>query len=198
MQNLHFGRRARRRARLKRLAIPAWLLSITALALGVPGADSGLSLLAQLGDRSTAVVHALTNPPSRDQIGSSENAEATLDFRRAAFIARPEPEPSPSETSEPETETPTAPASGGSITEIIYAAAAEFGIDGGYLLSVAQCESTLNPQAHNPAGYHGLFQYDASTWAAYGYGSIYDPVAQARTTARLLSMGHASRWPNCA
>jgi soluble lytic murein transglycosylase-like protein len=96
-------------------------------------------------------------------------------------------------------ETPApAPASGGSITEIIYAAAAEFGLSGEYLLSVASCESGLDPQAYNPAGYHGLFQFDQQTWAAYGYGSIYDPVAQARTAARLLAAGQASRWPNCA
>ncbi len=84
------------------------------------------------------------------------------------------------------------------MTEIIYTAADEFGIDGGYLLSVAECESSLNPGAVSPAGYHGLFQFDEQTWAAYGYGSIYDPVAQARTAAELLAAGEASRWPNCA
>lgn len=197
MQNLYFGRRARRRQRLKRFVVPAWLLSVAALALGIPGAESGSALLSLLDDRSIAVVHAMTNPPSRDQIGANENTEATLRFRRATFNSRPAPEPSPSEPATGTTVAP-APAPGGSITEIIYAAAAEFGIDGGYLLGVAQCESTLNPQAHNPAGYHGLFQYDSGTWAAYGYGSIYDPVAQARTTARLLAMGQSSRWPNCA
>ncbi|MGH2819414.1 MAG: transglycosylase family protein, partial [Actinomycetota bacterium] len=84
------------------------------------------------------------------------------------------------------------------VTEIIDAAAAEFGIDGGYLLSVAECESGLDPGAVNPAGYHGLFQFDETTWEAYGHGSIYDPVAQARTAAELLAAGEASRWPNCA
>lgn len=197
MHNLYFGRRARRRERLKRLVVPAWLLSVAALALGVPGAEGGLDLLSRLDDRATAVVHAITNPPSRDQIGSVDNTEATLRFRRATFNSRPLPEPSPSPTA-PGPTVPPAPAPEGSITEIIYAAAAEFGIDGGYLLGVAQCESALNPQAHNPAGYHGLFQYDSGTWAAYGYGSIYDPVAQARTTSRLLAMGQSSRWPNCA
>jgi soluble lytic murein transglycosylase-like protein len=105
-------------------------------------------------------------------------------FRREAFATRPRPTPS----AEPET----------SVSDIIYAAAAEFGIDGAYLLAVAHCESTLNHGAYNPAGYHGLFQFDYTTWAAYGYGSIYDPVAQARTAARLLAAGQASRWPNCA
>jgi soluble lytic murein transglycosylase-like protein len=86
----------------------------------------------------------------------------------------------------------------GSLAEIIYNAASEFGLDGGYLYSVASCESGLNVQAYNGAGYHGLFQFDQSTWSAYGYGSIYDPTAQARTAARLIAAGQSSRWPNCA
>jgi soluble lytic murein transglycosylase-like protein len=86
----------------------------------------------------------------------------------------------------------------GSVSEILYAAAAEFGIDGAYLVSVASCESGLNPGAVNPAGYHGLFQFSESTWASYGYGSIYDAAAQARTAARMLAAGLGSHWPNCA
>lgn len=197
MQNLHFGRKARRKARLKRLAVPAWLLSLGAIALGIPGAEGGLGLIAKIGDGTLASVQAITNPPQSGHIESSESTAALMQFRRRTFESRPSPTPSPSPTEAESTEVaPVAPA--GSLTEIIYAAAAEYGIDGGYLLSVAQCESTLNPNAYNPAGYHGLFQYDTQTWAAYGYGSIWDPVAQARTTAKLLAAGHASRWPNCA
>jgi hypothetical protein len=86
----------------------------------------------------------------------------------------------------------------GSITGIIKAAAAEHGIDGDYLVSIAECESGLDPQAYNSAGYHGLFQYDDSTWAAYGNGDIWDPAAQAEATAKLIADGQSSRWPNCA
>lgn len=86
----------------------------------------------------------------------------------------------------------------GSITEIIHQAAAEYGISGDWMVSIAVCESGLDPRAYNSAGYHGLFQYDEATWTGYGYGSIWDPVAQARTTAKLLAMGQSSRWPNCA
>jgi hypothetical protein len=85
-----------------------------------------------------------------------------------------------------------------SIESIIYDAAAEFGLEGSYLVSVAVCESGLNPEAYNPAGYHGLFQFDNTTWSAYGYGSIFDPIAQSRTAARLIAAGQSSRWPNCA
>ena len=90
------------------------------------------------------------------------------------------------------------PQYGDSITETIYAAAAEFGLDGDYLLSVAACESDLDPGAVNEVGYYGLFQFDEPTWTAYGYGSIWDPIAQSRTAARLLAAGEADRWPNCA
>jgi soluble lytic murein transglycosylase-like protein len=66
------------------------------------------------------------------------------------------------------------------------------------LLSIAQCESGLNPSAVNPAGYHGLFQFATSTWASQGYGGdIYDPVAQSRTAARMISEGGQSAWANC-
>jgi soluble lytic murein transglycosylase-like protein len=86
----------------------------------------------------------------------------------------------------------------GSISGVIDAAAREFGLSGSYLTSVATCESNLDPRAYNAGGYYGLFQFDAQTWGAYGYGSIYDPIAQARTAARLLAAGQSFRWPNCA
>jgi soluble lytic murein transglycosylase-like protein len=85
-----------------------------------------------------------------------------------------------------------------SITGIIYEAAADAGIEGDYLLSVAYCESDLDPGAVNAAGYYGLFQFDEPTWAEFGYGSIWDPVAQAQTAARMLAAGMYDRWPNCA
>lgn len=84
------------------------------------------------------------------------------------------------------------------MTEIIYAAAARHGVSGDYLLSIALCESSLDPGAYNPAGYHGLFQFDHQTWAAFGSGEIYDPAAQADAAAELIAAGQSHRWPNCA
>lgn len=139
----------------------------------VPGADPAAHFLARL------------TQTDRQQLSmSAELAGVESDIPR-----RPTPRADVSPTASPAPET---------VTEIIYDAAADFGLSGSYLLSVAHCESTLNPYAYNAAGYHGLFQYDMTTWAEFGYGDIYDPVAQARTTARLLAAGHASRWPNCA
>jgi soluble lytic murein transglycosylase-like protein len=81
--------------------------------------------------------------------------------------------------------------------EVIRNAAGAHGVDPGYLVSVASCESGLDPHAVNPAGYYGLFQFDRQTWAAYGKGSIFDPVAQSNAAAYLVSIGQSERWPVC-
>lgn len=227
MRRIYFGERARRRRRAKRLLVLSLAISLAAALAGFEttappvhflGALAGLeegSSTAGSPERASQVVRTRG-------VEASDSAAAMIRFRRKIFEARPAPTPIPTPAPAPEsapapvvtstpapapTPTPTeavvespAPAapSGGSVTDIIYAAAAEFGLSGDYLLSVASCESGLNPQAQSPAGYHGLFQFDQQTWVAYGYGSIYDPVAQARTAARLLAAGQASRWPNCA
>ncbi|MDH3308727.1 MAG: hypothetical protein OEO77_14590 [Acidimicrobiia bacterium] len=72
-------------------------------------------------------------------------------------------------------------------------------------LRVARCESSLNPNAYNPAGpgYGGLFQHDANAWpnraAAAGWGgaSIFDPYANSAVAAWLVSQSGWSPWPNC-
>lgn len=195
MERLSFGARARRKARLKRLMPWMWLASVLMMAMGVPGANLGPDALQRLGGLDRSELRG---------IETSESAAGLMKFRGGTFQSRPAatPEPTPVPTPTPE---PVAvavavapPAPEGSVTAIIYAAAAEYGLSGPYLLSVAACESGLNPWAVNPAGYHGLFQFGTGTWATEGYGSIYDPVAQARTAARMLAEGQASRWPNCA
>ncbi len=135
----------------------------------------------------------------------SESVGGMVRFRRRVFDVRPAPErPEPEVTAvtsaddAPTTEETEAAAPTGSVTEIIYAAAAAHGLDGAYLVSVAECESGLDPGAVNSAGYYGLFQFDEQTWAAYGSGPIFDPAAQAEAAASLIAGGQASRWPNCA
>lgn len=203
---LHFGAAGRKKARNTRFKARIGVVGLMAALIGVPGANAGWELISE----------ALSNddPPSLaagdlSGVTTSESAASMLRFRSNLFQNRPTPSPTPSETeapqdaagdgsveTEPVAEAAAAPA--GSITEILHAAAAEFGLDAGYLVAVASCESGLNPGAVNPAGYHGLFQFDQATWGAYGYGSIYDATAQARTAARMLAAGMASRWPNCA
>ena len=199
MERLNFGARARRKARFKRIAPWMWVGSILMMAMGVPGANVGADALQRLGGFDRSELRG---------IETSESAAGLMKFRGGTFQSRPAatPEPTPPPTPTPEAVVAVAPAAevaappapAGSITAIIYAAAAEYGLSGTYLLSVAACESGLNPSAVNPAGYYGLFQFSSGTWAANGYGSIYDPVAQARTAARMIAAGGASRWPNCA
>lgn len=202
MQRLKFSdsarRRARRHARYRRLVVAGWIYSVVGLVIGLPGASSGLTLVDELASRAR-----LIPGESEASVDLSQSTSSMMQFRRGVFDARPapkppEPKPQPAAEAAPAPEEAAPPAPSGSIESIIYAAAANHGLSGSYLLSVASCESGLNPSAYNAAGYHGLFQFDQATWAEYGYGSIYDPVAQSETAASLIAGGQASRWPNCA
>jgi len=159
------------------------------MAIGVPGATLGIDLVQRLIGPPAAVTAA--------GVSTTESAESLLRFRNKvveARVASPTSDATPVETTETVEEAPAE----GSVESIITQAAGEFGLDPGYLISVAVCESNLNPGAVNSVGYYGLFQFDETTWASYGYGSIYDATAQARTAARLIAAGQTSRWPNCA
>ncbi|MPZ69833.1 MAG: transglycosylase SLT domain-containing protein [Actinobacteria bacterium] len=200
MEHLHFSARARRRDRLKRRLASIAIVSLIATMLGIPGMDLGWRLIGRFSGSS-----GIAQAGGFGGIETSESTEGMLKFRQKIFASRPTPTPKDNapapaeESSETATATTTTVAApSGSITDIIYKAAAEFGLSGAYLVSVAHCESTLNPQAVNPAGYYGLFQFGEGTWNTYGYGSIFDPTAQARTAARLIAAGQSSRWPNCA
>ncbi len=209
LSQLHFGTDARTKARRKRFRARLGVACLLAAVLGVPGVNLGFELLGH--GLASGEAPSLSRSDLRG-ITTSQSAEGLLRLRGDLFQSRPtptptpthapepepEPEPAPVVEAEPEPVAVAAPAPAGSVSEILYAAAAEFGLDGAYLVSVASCESGLNPAAVNPAGYHGLFQFAESTWASYGYGSIYDPVAQGRTAARMLAAGMAGHWPNCA
>jgi soluble lytic murein transglycosylase-like protein len=182
MDRITFGRRARRRSRLRRMALRAWLLTLVGTAFGFP-APTGMDLLARFQP----------GPPQRG-VEASEATAATIRFRREAFDARPAERPAQRANKSAPRPDPSPP----SVPEIITAAATENGVDPNELLSIARCESDLDPQAQSALGYHGLFQFDLETWAEYGYGSIYDATAQARTAAELVAAGETERWPNCA
>ena len=90
---------------------------------------------------------------------------------------------------------------GGSIQDIIVAAASRWGADANQLLRVAKCESGYNPNAYNASsGASGLFQFLPSTWAAnsvragYSGASPFDPVASANTAAMMFRNGQAGQW----
>ena len=173
---------------LKRTLAWGAAVSVAAAILGVPGSDAGLRFVEEaLSGGPTGIVLSTG-------IETSETAASTARFRRGLFGARETPHRSNTESAD---STAEAPADSGPIADLIFNAAAEFGVDGNYMYAMAMCESNLNPAAFNAAGYHGLFQFDQQTWAAFGEGDIYDPAAQARAAAKLVAAGETERWPNC-
>jgi hypothetical protein len=220
MDHLHFGARSRRKVRRRQLVVTAWLAGMVAAFFGVPGSNAAFEIF-HLVERSPAL--AAGSIPSRHYgPGSQDLGRRLFELhaqprsaparekrpQHAAVKKKPHkathklhPHPQSAVTSSPapvSTPTPVSAAPAGSITGVIYNAAAGVGISGSYLLSVAECESNLDPGAYGAGGYYGLFQFDQQTWSEYGYGSIYDPVAQSQAAARLIAEGETSRWPNCA
>lgn len=95
----------------------------------------------------------------------------------------------------------------GDIEQIIRQAAVKYGQNPDYMVKIAMCESSMNPNAINrnysedgvsyPAG---LFQHLQNYWdgraAKYGYGgsSVFDPVANANVTAAMFRDGASNLW----
>ena len=85
-----------------------------------------------------------------------------------------------------------------SVIGIIYAAANRWGVSGSWMVSIARCESGLNPRSYNPSGpYYGLFQFLMSTFVHNGGTNIWDPADQANIAAKMLAHGQAYQW-SCA
>ncbi|NEA34416.1 transglycosylase family protein [Streptomyces sp. SID13031] len=65
---------------------------------------------------------------------------------------------------------------------------------------VANCESSGNPKAVNPAGYYGLFQFDLQTWRSVGGSGNPTNASAAEQLMRakkLYAQRGASPWPVC-
>lgn len=196
------SRRPSRRppGRGRRLAVPIVATALAA-ALGLPGATFGLGLLSGQATESPKFTAISAG------VETSDSAADMMRMRRKVFDIRPSPSPTP-EPPPPPPPSPTPEAAvavapppvtaTGSVVDIIRAAAARHGVDGDWMVRIAQCESGLNPSAVNPAGYYGLFQFSKSTWGAYGSGDIFDPAAQSEATAKMLAAGGAGHWPHCS
>jgi len=112
---------------------------------------------------------------------------------RAAQSAAPAPAPTPAPT--PAAAAPTS--SGGSVTEIITAAANRYGQSPSAMLAVAKCESNYDPNAVNrSSGASGLFQFLPGTWRTTPYASysIFDPWANANAAGWMWSVGRRGEW----
>jgi len=65
---------------------------------------------------------------------------------------------------------------------------------------VANCESSGNPRAVNPAGYYGLFQFDLQTWRSVGGSGNPAKASAAEQLSRakkLYAQRGAAPWPVC-
>src|SRR5690606_12292318 len=98
-----------------------------------------------------------------------------------------------------------APQPASSVEQIVRQAARNHGIDENYFVSIAMCESTMNPSAVNTNYYEngnpsGLFQHISGYWPAraakYGYAgaSVFNAEANANVTAAMWRDGARSLW----
>jgi uncharacterized protein YabE (DUF348 family) len=74
------------------------------------------------------------------------------------------------------------------------------GTDGLNWGALANCESGGNPNAVNPAGYYGLYQFDIGTWRGVGGSGLPTSASAAEQTYRaklLFQQRGRSPWPNC-
>lgn len=66
--------------------------------------------------------------------------------------------------------------------------------------ALANCESSGNPRAVNPAGYYGLYQFDLSTWNSVGGSGTPSNASASEQTYRaklLYQQRGRSPWPHC-
>jgi len=81
------------------------------------------------------------------------------------------------------------------IEQIILLASERYGVPYGRLLSVAECESSLNPLAVNrSSGASGLFQFMPATFYGHGGTDLWSPTQQANIAAKMFSIGESSEW----
>lgn len=68
--------------------------------------------------------------------------------------------------------------------------------------AIARCESGGNPDAYNPAGYYGAFQFSLATWRGLGFSGDprdYSYSEQKYAAVHLVARtGGYSSWPHCA
>ncbi|CAA9395408.1 MAG: Cell wall-binding protein [uncultured Nocardioides sp.] len=74
------------------------------------------------------------------------------------------------------------------------------GADGLNWGALANCESSGNPRAVNPAGYYGLYQFNVATWRSVGGSGMPHHASAGEQTfrAKLLYKSRGrSPWPHC-
>jgi Transglycosylase SLT domain len=88
---------------------------------------------------------------------------------------------------------------GGTVQNMIVDRANQWRVSPYLMLSIARCESGYDPQAYNPSGASGLFQFMPSTFWAYASRigetrSYWNPDAAANVAAYAVSIGGLGNW----
>lgn len=89
------------------------------------------------------------------------------------------------------------------VRQMIRSLALRYRLDVGTAISVAECESGLNPRAYNPP-YGGTYQQDMNRWprraAIYGHKgeSVFDPYANVDVSLQMARASGWGHWANCA
>lgn len=210
--------RPRHRARL--LGVSAALILVPVVALALAGTVPSQELTADLGAtevRTDAPVTSSTIALGREAVPDPQ--QQPVDPKGVAVVAPPttttttappptteapdpEPEsapepvaapaPAPTTTAPPAPPPPPAPAP----------TPAPAGSVSANLDAIARCESGGNPDAYNPAGYYGAFQFSLATWHGLGFSGDprdYTYAEQKYGAVHLVARsGGYSAWPHCA
>lgn len=86
---------------------------------------------------------------------------------------------------------------------MIRCVARAYGMDPAPFLSVAKCESGMNPKNDSHPTFKGLYQYHPDTWrnasVLYGHkgASIFDGYSQTHVTVQSVRDGGWGPWPVC-
>ena len=130
-------------------------------------------------DGAQDVIYSVTY--TNDEIASEQVLSTTVTKEAVTEVIAVGTKPAPAQTVDPGV------SAGGAASDLNWAA-------------LAQCESSGNAKAVNPAGYYGLYQFSLATWASVGgTGNPVDATpAQQTTYAQILyNRSGAGQWPHC-
>ena len=179
-------------------------LSATELQTGAPATSSTLALGREAvpdpqrydDPKGVAVVAvptttttSTTAPPPTTEAPAPEPERAPAVQEDATPSSVPaDPAPTTPPTTAAPAPPPTAPAPAGSVSANLDA--------------IARCESGGNPDAYNPSGYYGAFQFSLATWWGLGFSGDprdYTYAEQKYGAVHLVARtGSYSSWPHCA
>jgi hypothetical protein len=73
-------------------------------------------------------------------------------------------------------------------------AAFAYGVSPTFLKGIAFCESSYHPNAYNPSGASGLFQFKTRTFYGNGGQQLWSPREQAFLAAKMFAHGQSWQW----